>query len=167
MTEKKTDFTARDAKFIEKLVEHNLDPSSRHDCAVEAGFKPGLPAVANAGRIIKRLSRNPELQDALQRQKVDMDKVATKIKDLMDCKHPFAPNQPDTTIQLKATETAIRVLDANPPQKFEVDHNEHREIVISMDVVHRLEQYDKMRGILPQAQETGEVIDVTPDAIEG
>ena len=91
-----------------------------------------------------------------------MDRVAGIVDRLLDCKHPFAPEQPDNTIQHKAVETAIRVLDANPPQKFEVDHTDRREIVISMEVVQRLEQYDKMRGIDVE----GEVIDATTDPIQ-
>jgi hypothetical protein len=48
-------------------------------------------------------------------------------------------------------ETLIRVMDANPPQKIEVDKTSTTQVIISNDTVARLEKYQKMRELTQDA----------------
>jgi len=101
----------------------------------------------NGGRVTKALLQNKKLRSALKRIDVDMDSVAGKIKELLDAKSPLNPNMPDNFIQHKTVETLIRVMDANPPQKIEVDKSTTHQIVITNEAVTSLESYRKMREL--------------------
>jgi hypothetical protein len=80
--------------------------------------------------------------------------VAGKLKELLECNSPLSDNKPDNYIRHKTVETLIRVFDANPPQKIEVDKTSTTQVIISNDVVARLEKYQKMRELTRDA-ETG------------
>jgi len=148
------DFTERDAAFITKYAEANFDITKRQECAVAAGLGTGDMARMNGGRVTKALLQNKKLRKALKRVDVDMDSVAGKLKELLDAKSPLNPEANDNFIQHKTVETLIRVFDANPPQKIEVDKSSTQHIVITNEAVASLEQYRKMRELTKDA-ETG------------
>jgi hypothetical protein len=151
--------TAKDAKFIEKFVEANLDPSKKLICAEDAGLGTGEKALMNSGRVLKSLAKNEKFQEALQRVSVDYDKLASKLSELLDAKSPMFDGKPDNFIQHKTLETAIRVMDLNPAQKLNIDKTEHHDIIISMEAVDRLNKYSKM------IQEEENIIDAEPVAL--
>jgi hypothetical protein len=139
--------TEKDHQFVKLFQASGFDFSRRSQLAVAAGFAPGATAKANAGRIIKTLANNKAMQRALKRHGVDNNKLALKIKELLDCEHPAFIGRPDNMAQIKATEMALRVKDAFPPTKVEVDKTEKKEIVISAEVIQRLEKYERFRNI--------------------
>jgi hypothetical protein len=136
--------TEKDAAFIEKFADANFDQSKKLAIAEEAGLGTGEKALMNSGRVLKSLAKNEEFQKALRRSKVDYDKLASKLADLLDAKSPMFEGKPDNFIQHKTLETAIRVMDLNPATKVSVDKTEHHSIVISMEVVDRLKLYEGM-----------------------
>lgn len=148
------DFSEKDAAFIEKWKDQNFDITKRAACATAAGLGTGDLARMNGGRVTKALLQNKKLRAALKRVDVDMDSVAEKIKELLDAKSPLNPDMPDNFIQHKTVETLIRVMDANPPQKIEVDKSTTHQVIISNDTVARLEKYQKMRE-LTRDEDTG------------
>lgn len=141
------DFSEKDATFIEKWKDQNFNIAKRQECAVAAGLGTGDLARMNGGRVTKALLQNKKLRSALKRKGVDMDSVADKIKELLDAKSPLNPTMPDNYIQHKTVETLIRVMDANPPQKIEVDKTSTTQVIISNDTVARLEKYQQMRQL--------------------
>lgn len=148
------DFTERDATFIEKWKDQGFDIAKRAECATAAGLGTGDLARMNGGRVTKALLQNKKLRAALKRVDVNMDTVADKLKELLTAKSPLNPAANDNFIQHKTVETLIRVFDANPPQKIEVDKSTTQHIVITNDAIDRLEKYKKMRE-LTQDAETG------------
>lgn len=148
------DFTEKDAAFIEKFAETNFDITKRQECAVAAGLGTGDMARLNGGRVTKALLQNKKLRAALKRVDVDMDTVAGKLKELLDAKSPLNPEANDNFIQHKTVETLIRVMDANPPQKIEVDKSTTHQVIITNEAAVRLETYQKMRELTKDA-ETG------------
>lgn len=147
----KEDFTDRDAAFIEKWSDANFDQTKKTACAVSAGLGAGDMARLNGGRVSKALVQNKKLRSALKRKGVDMDKIADKIVQLLDAKSQYNEHLPDNFIQHKTLETAIRVLDANPPQKIEVDKTTTTHVVITQDAIQRIEKYKKMRELTQDA----------------
>jgi hypothetical protein len=147
----RSDFSEKDAAFIEKWKDADFDIKKRQECAVAAGLGTGDLARMNGGRVTKSLLQNKKLRSALKRVNVDMDSVAGKIKELLDAKSPLNPDMPDNFIQHKTVETLIRVMDANPPQKIEVDKSTTHQVIISNDTVSRLEKYQKMRELTQDA----------------
>ena len=145
------DFSEKDATFITKYAETGFDIKKRQECAVAAGLGTGDLARMNGGRVTKALLQNKKLRRALKRVDVDMDSVAGKIKELLDAKSPLNPTMPDNFIQHKTVETLIRVMDANPPQKIEVDKSTTQHIVITNEAATRLENYQKMRELAKDA----------------
>jgi hypothetical protein len=145
------DFSEKDAAFITKYAEANFDITKRQECAVAAGLGTGDMARMNGGRVTKALLQNKKLKAALKRIDVNMDTVAGKLKELLECNSPLSDNKPDNYIRHKTVETLIRVFDANPPQKIEVDRNTTTQVIISNDTVSRLEKYQKMRELTQDA----------------
>ncbi len=143
----KENHTPKDAKFLESFCDANFDPSMKLVCAEEAGLGTGEKALMNAGRVIKGLAKNERFQKSLERVGVDYDKLAGKIKQLLDAESPYKDGKPDNFIQHKTLETAIRVMDLNPAQRLNIDKTERHEIVISADVVDRLVKYNEMREL--------------------
>jgi hypothetical protein len=141
------DFSEKDAAFITKYAETGFDIKKRQECAVAAGLGTGDLARMNGGRVTKALLQNKKLRAALKRVDVDMDSVAGKIKELLDAKSPLNPTMPDNFIQHKTVETLIRVMDANPPQKIEVDKTTTTQVIINNDTMARLEKYQRMREL--------------------
>lgn len=139
--------TDRDHKFINMFEASGFDLSKRVDIAVAAGFTPRNVAKANAGRIIKSLTRNEAMQRALKRKKVDYNRLADKLVELLDCEHPAFEGKPDNMSQLKAVEMSLRVHDAFPATKVDIDKTERKEIIISAEVVERLEKFERLKAI--------------------
>lgn len=144
MSEKKEGHTIKDARFLESFSDANFDPTKKLACAESAGLGTGEHALMNTGRIMKSLQKNSLFQEALKRIHVDYDKIAGKLKELLDAESPYKDGKPDNFIQHKALETAIRVMDLNPAQKIDIDKTEHHEIVISVEAVERMNRYAKM-----------------------
>jgi hypothetical protein len=137
----------RDKRFIELFAGSGFDLSKREELAAQAGYKPGYAAKMNSGRIIKALVNNQKMQKALKKRGIDFDKLAEKIEELLECKHPAFPDNPDNAIRHKALETALRIKDAFPPQRVDVDKTERKEIVISGEVIQRLEKFEKFKEL--------------------
>lgn len=145
------DFTEKDANFISAWKDQNFDISKRQECAVAAGLGTGDIARMNGGRVTKALLQNKKLKAALKRVDINMDTVAGKLKELLECNSPLSDNKPDNFIRHKTVETLIRVFDANPPQKIEVDKTSTTQVIISNDTMSRLEKYQKMRELTQDA----------------
>ncbi len=139
--------TDRDQKFVSMFEASGFDISKRVEIATAAGFAPRNVAKANAGRIIKSLTHNEAMQKALKRKKVDYNRLAEKLVELLDCEHPAFEGKPDNMSQLKAVEMSLRVHDAFPATKLDIDKTERKEIVISAEVVDRLEKFAKLKAI--------------------
>jgi hypothetical protein len=139
--------TERDRKFVALFQASGFDLAKREELAVAAGFPPGHPARGNAGRVIKALVNNKAMQSALKKEGVDNKKLAEKLKELLDCKHPFAPKQADNLAQLKAVEMSLRVKDAFPSTKIDIDKTDRKEIIVSGEVIQRLERFQTFKDI--------------------
>lgn len=139
--------TDKDSKFIQMFEASGFDINRRVDIAVAAGFSPRVAAKANAGRIIKSLANNVAMQKALKKKGVDYNKLADKLVELLDCKHPAFPNQADNQSQLKAVELSLRVHDALPSTKLDIDKTERKEIVFTAEVLQRIEKYERLKDV--------------------
>lgn len=147
----------REQKFLALWSNSSFDPLVKNDCAVKAGYSRST-APAKSNKIIKALIQNQKMQRAMKKRGISFDKLAGKLDDLLDAKHPFAPDQPDNLAQHKALDTALKIQDAFPPAKLEIDKHERKEIVITGEVVQRLERFQEQR----QRMERGETFDVIP-----
>jgi|GEM_PF-3157009 len=139
--------TERDVKFVQLFQASGFDLAKREQLAVAAGFPPGRVARGNAGRVIKALVNNKAMQRALKKEGVNNEKLAQKLKELLDCEHPAFEGRSDNMAQLKAVEMSLRVKDAFPPTKVDVDKTERKEIVVSGEVIQRLERFQSFKDI--------------------
>lgn len=144
--------TERDQKFVELFAAENFSLAKREECAVKAGFKPGYGAEMNGRRVVNALVHNKKMQRAMKKKGIDFDTLAGKLAQLLDCKHPAFPLQPDNAIQHKALETSLRIKDAFPPNRLELDKREHKEIVITGEFVQRFEKFERFKAldVLPE-----------------
>lgn len=144
--------TERDQKFVELFAASGFDLKRREELAVQAGFQPGYGAKMNSGRIVKALVNNQKMQKALKKKGIDFNTLADKIAQLLECEHPMFKGRPDNAIQHKTLETALRIKDAFPPARVDLDKTERKEIVISGEVVQRLEKFERFKvlDVLPE-----------------
>lgn len=142
----------RDAKFIQTWADTGFDPDKKNDCAQLAGFSPRA-ATRTTGRIISSLIQNQKMQKALKKKGVNMERLAQKISELLEAKNylikpridPFSQQlvyAPDNFTQLKATELATRLHDAFAPTRVDIDKRETKQVVMTAEVIHRLERFN-------------------------
>lgn len=137
-----------------------FDPAQKRKCAIEAGFKPA-GAHMQPGRIIDRLAQNRKMQKSLKKHGVTIDRLAGKVSELMEAQHPLSKTpMPDNIAQLKATELGIRLHDAMPPAKLDIEQNERKEIIITAEVIDRMERFSQQEK---QLHHDDRVIDVIPE----
>lgn len=149
----------REEKFITLWAGTNppFDPSAKNDCAIRAGWSPkGAPSSAN--RVITALVKNQKMVKALKKKGIDYDYIAERLVEQMTAMHPFAPKQPDNMARGKAIDMALKIHDAYPPARVEVDKTERKEIIVGGEAIIRLERYNQQREILEQ----GKTFDVVP-----
>ena len=158
----------RDAKFIKLWSDAGFDPAMKADCALTAGFSASA-SKRSTGKIINSLIQNQKMRKELKKAGVDLKRVAGKIAELMDAPHPLvAPRlnketgklvyAPDNFIQLKATDLAAKIHDVFAPLRIQEDKTETKQIVMSIEVVQRLERYNSQRALMAK----GETFDVVP-----
>ena len=140
----KPDTESREARFLALWSNAGFDADLKNSCAVQAGWSPSS-AAPKSNRIIRALKNNEKMQKALRKRGINYDKLAAKLEDLLEAKHPFAPERPDNMAQQKAMDTAIKIHDAFPPTKIDIEKNERKEIVITGEVVTRLERFQHQR----------------------
>lgn len=140
---------------MSNIVRSGYDLSKLRECALQAGVSP---ASVNrvASNALKKMGNNPMMQKALRRAKITPAKLAEKLRDLLDCEHPAYPGKPDNTNQLRAFETAVKIMDGMPNPRLEIDKTETISVHISAELIDRI------------AKVTGEeVIDVAAEPAKG
>jgi len=139
--------TERDQRFVALFQASGFNIARREELAIAAGFPPGKPARGNAGRVIKALVNNKKMQKALKDEGVDFKRLAGKLNELLDCEHPAFVGRSDNMAQLKAVEMSIRVKDAFPSTKIDIDKSERKEIIVSGEVIQRLERFQSYKDV--------------------
>lgn len=158
----------RDQKFVELWSGSGFDSLAKNKCAIAAGFdKKGAGRGSN--KFLNTLVRNKKMRQKLDKHGVTMDRLASKVDQLLDAPHPlakrdfnpftkeFMPAPPDNFIQFKAAELGLKLHDVFAPTRISEDKTETKQIIFSAEVVQRLERYDRQRELLSK----GETIDVT------
>ena len=112
------------------------------------------------------------MQRELKKSGVDMTRLAKKLSEQLDAVHPMSKEThfdeeknrwvgpPDNYAQGKAIELGVKLFDALPPIRIEEDRTETKQIVLSGEVVHRLETFEEQRRRIDEAK----TFDVTPIA---
>jgi len=165
---------AADRRFKELWSGTGFDPLEKNTCALATGF--GDKRIARrSNRVLNTLVRNKKMQRKLDKKGVTMDRLASKLNELLDAPHPLAkrefnpftkelmPAPPDNFIQFKAAELGIKIHDAMPPARIAEDKTETKQIIFSAEVVQRLERYDEQTKILEQKRKAIDVTSVSTD----
>lgn len=147
--------TDRQLATIENFKKTGYDLTKIEQCALDAGY-PKENAKVNAVKAIRRIANNPLMQKALKKQGVTMKRLAKKLDELLDCKHPQFPDQNDNVIQMRAVELGVRLHDALPNPKLEIDTNETIHIHITGDLLGAIEKATGQK-----------VVDLEPDGKGG
>ena len=147
--------TAIELATMSNIVKSGYDLSKLRDSALQAGASPSA-ASRVAMKAMQKMGNNPMMQKALKKAGVTASKLAEKLAQLLDCEHPAYPGKPDNTNQLRAFETAVRIMDGMPNPRLEIDNRETISVNITAELVQRI------------AKVTGEkVIDVEPIESKG
>ncbi len=99
------------------------------------------------------MGNNPRMRKALKKANITMEKLASKLGELLDAQHPAYEGKPDNPTQMKALELGVRLYDAAPNPKLEIaQRTENITVHITADLVKAV-----------QAATGIKVIDVEPD----
>jgi hypothetical protein len=132
--------TEKQERVIEKVKASGFDLSKLAQFGREAGY-PIQTAHLHAAKAVQKLANHPKMIEALKKKKITINRLAGKLDELLDATHPKFTDRPDNIVQHKATETCIRILDANPPKRFEGEfHSTHTEVIITHDTAMRHEK---------------------------
>lgn len=137
--------TEKQSKVIEKVKASGFDLTKLAQFGREAGYPP-LTAHMQATKAIKKLANHPQMVKALKKQKITITRLAKKADQLLEASHPKFTEHPDNIVQHKAMETCIRLLDLNPPRRFEGEIHTTHEVIITHDTVERFEKAKIIEG---------------------
>lgn len=129
--------TSKQTKLFNALAKRDFDFGSLEACALEAGFFPGHDLRERALSSLRRFSSNEHLQAALHKQGIDYENIALKLAELMESKEPKY-DKPDNPSRLKAVELAIKVHDAMPSSKIQIDRRDRHEFVVTDEIHDRI-----------------------------
>ena len=98
---------------------------------VEAGFSP-LFARRNAYKTLYSSNLNKAVRFIMMKKNITLERLVDKFGQLLDCKHPFAPEKADNAIQLKAFQDGMKIMGGYPIpiQKVDVRHSEEYHISV-------------------------------------
>jgi hypothetical protein len=124
-------------KFIKNWAEMGYDLTK----ADEAMQGTGIASPEKFPKhIINKLAANERLQVALVKEGITFKKLAEKLNELLECEDPKYVGRPDNTVRHRAFQDAVRLLNADPPQKVNISKDEHREIHVTVDHVQKIEK---------------------------
>ena len=148
--------TSLELATMNNFVKTGYDLSRLKECALKAGVAENSVGRVSANAI-KKLGNNPLMQKALKKAGVDFERLASKINDLLEAEHPAYEGKPDNQVQQKALDTALKIFDAMPNPKLEIEsRHESIHINITADLVRGIESVTGMK-----------VIDVEPELPKG
>lgn len=111
--------------FLKFYAATGFDESKKAECAVKAGYSE-KGARARANRVLAHPVFREIINQELDDQGINAKRLVNKIDQLLECKHPFAPNMPDNKEQRETTKMALQLRDAFPPKKLDVRKLEAR-----------------------------------------
>ena len=127
--------SARQVRLMQEFTRAEFDFEKLGECAIRAGFKQSKYLKRQALQALRPFSGNQYLRSALLTQGIDFSRIAAKINEMMDAQ---GVEGPDRISQRWATEMAIKIHDALPASKMEIEKHETREFVLTEDVQERI-----------------------------
>lgn len=126
---------------------------TKNKAAKMAGFKGSGPGVVN--RALETVVGNQALRDAMEELELTPKHMMQVLKDGLDAKHPFKPDEKDQHAIHKFFQDGIKILDGYPASKLnvkgDVDHR-HVHIHLTRKDDEQAERFAKMRGIDIEAE---------------
>lgn len=112
--------------FLQLYAATGFDQSKKIDCAVKAGY-----ARSGASHMADRALDHPVFREVINKELdrqgiLNPDRIINKLDQLLECRHPFRPNMPDNTEQRKTAEMVLKLGDAFPPKKVDINKREVR-----------------------------------------
>jgi len=138
--------TEKQRNALNAYVEMGCDPSKMKQAAVAGGYseKGGTQCLSNtlAKPFVQRA-----IVKALEEKGVTLDKIAEKVAEGLEAKHPFKPQQKDFHAIHKFVVEAGKMHDVYPATKVrrEIDKREVR-IHLTTDDAAAFEKFKRMRG---------------------
>lgn len=126
--------TEKQRKFFEiwgTKYNFSFEGGSLKKAYVEAGYAP-LYAAKNAYETLYSTNLNKAVRAIMVKKNITLERLVEKHAQLLEAKHPFAPDMPDNVVQLKAWQEGVKLYGGYPVpvQKVDVHHSEEYHISI-------------------------------------
>lgn len=130
--------TPKQKNALVNYVNKGCNPQKKKEAAVEAGYHP------NTGkRSLDNILKSNKMLQALDKAKVNEELIAEKIKEGLDAKHPFKPQQKDFHAIIKYIKEFNSLKGHYAPQKIEGEQK-HIHVHITKDDKDTLERYKEI-----------------------
>jgi len=111
--------------FLQLYAATGFDETRKTECAIKAGYK-GDSAVVSANRVLEHPAFRDLINQELDIQGISAPRLVRKIDELLECKHPLAPEMPDNKEQRETLKMTIQIRDGFPPKKVDIRKVEAR-----------------------------------------
>lgn len=129
--------SVRQVKLMQEFARAEFDFERLETCAIKAGFKKSKYLKRQALQALRPFSGNQYLRSALLSQGIDFTRIAAKISEMMDAE---GEEGPDRISQRWATEMAIKIHDALPASKLQIEKHQTNEFIMTEDVQERIKR---------------------------
>jgi hypothetical protein len=123
---------------MQNFARAGFDFEKLSDCAISAGFKKSPQLRRQALKALRPFSGNQYLRAALLDQGIDFSRIASKINELIDAVN--ADGVPDRISQRWATEMAVKIHDALPASKMQIEKHQTNEFIMTDEVQERIKR---------------------------
>jgi len=111
--------------FLHLYAATGFDESRKAECAVKAGYSKSSANVM-ANRVLEHPAFRDIINQELDIQGITAPRLVRKIDELLECKHPLAPDMPDNKEQRETLKMTIQIRDGFPPKKVDIRKVEAR-----------------------------------------
>lgn len=143
----------RQEVFMEEFAKMGFDWNKRKLAVLRAGYEP-VNALLTANQVIRKVTNNDRMIAAMTRKGINFSKLAEKLQALLNAEQVVKVQHdgtliksPDNFVQHKAFETAARLYDTFPSQKIDIDQHSVTEIVLSPEIIGRIQKAKEMETI--------------------
>ena len=131
------------------FLRNRLAGMNKRQAAIQAGYAPATASLM-AKRLTDKLECNRYFIEEAHRQGLSVEAIISELKrGVTKAMHPLHPDQPDNYNRRGYMDIAMKLFGAYAPTKIEMDvQKKEYKIVITPEIVERLERYNRQRAEL-------------------
>jgi hypothetical protein len=134
-----------------RFLRNRMAGMNKRQSAIQAGYAPATASLM-AKRLTDKLACNRYFMEEAHRQGLTVEAIISELKrGVIEAMHPLHPDRPDNYNRRGYTDLALKLYGAFAPTKIDLDIKKQEvKIIITPEIVARLERYNRQRAELEQ-----------------